>query len=82
MCNIVTTIGFALAALRFFQIRIPYEEETLLILFGDEYADYLSTTYIGIPFVTSGITRWQREGAQPTGSDVTATSTSTNSKKE
>jgi uncharacterized membrane protein len=46
---------FSYAAWWFFKIRIPYEEESLLHHFGDEYMNYAKTTYIGIPFIQSPI---------------------------
>ena len=46
---------FPYAAWWFFKIRIPYEEESLLIHFGDEYLSYAKTTFMGIPFIQSPI---------------------------
>mmetsp|Transcript_8121 Transcript_8121/g.22011 ORF Transcript_8121/g.22011 Transcript_8121/m.22011 type:complete len:332 (-) Transcript_8121:122-1117(-) len=43
----------ALASTIFFARRIPYEEESLLCHFEDEYVEYAKRTIIGIPFVPS-----------------------------
>ncbi len=51
--NWFSTILFAAASLMFFRRRIPYEEESLLEHFPDEYEAYASTTYVGIPFIPS-----------------------------
>lgn len=51
--NYVSTSLFALASCMFFQKRIPYEEESLLYLFPDEYPGYAKRTWVGIPFVAS-----------------------------
>lgn len=51
--NCVSTSLFALASCMFFRRRIPYEEESLLHLFPDEYPSYAKRTWVGIPFVPS-----------------------------
>lgn len=42
---------YGLAAWTFFSKRIVYEESTLRALFPGDYEDYMSRTYIGIPFI-------------------------------
>ena len=51
MLNPISVILYALAAWYFFYLRIPYEEETLIKLFGDDYKEYKKRTFIGIPFI-------------------------------
>ena len=51
LCNVVSTVMFALASWTFFSKRIPYEEKTLLQHFGVNYQLYITKSYIGIPFV-------------------------------
>jgi len=53
--NYVNIVVFAIAVWWFFRVRIPYEEESLLLHFGDEYMTYAKTTYICIPFIQSSI---------------------------
>ncbi|VEU42841.1 unnamed protein product [Pseudo-nitzschia multistriata] len=61
-----SAILFAVAGWKFFSQRIPYEERSLLRLFGDQYYDYVGRTYVGIPFVPSIPNR--KEGAVGIGS--------------
>lgn len=51
--NPVSGLLFAIAGWKFFSQRIPYEERSLIRLFGDEYYNYMMRTYIGIPFIPS-----------------------------
>lgn len=51
--NCISTILFAGASWYFFHRRIPFEEQTLLRLFPDEYPSYMQRTRIGIPFIKS-----------------------------
>ncbi len=51
--NFITSVLFAIASWVFFHRRIPYEEQTLLRLFPDEYPSYIERTSIGIPFLKS-----------------------------
>ena len=53
MLNPVCVVLYALAAWLFFYLRIPYEEEMLVKLFGDDYVQYKKRTIIGIPFMKS-----------------------------
>lgn len=54
--NWISTFLFGAASWMFFNRRIPFEEQTLLKMFPDEYPQYFKTTYIGIPFIrTTGI---------------------------
>ena len=53
--NVLNTILFATAAWMFFHRRIPYEEESLTLLFPDEYPEYVACTWIGIPFITTKV---------------------------
>ncbi|CAB9527426.1 isoprenylcysteine O-methyltransferase [Seminavis robusta] len=49
--NILHSILFAVATTIFFRRRIPYEEESLMHYFPDQYACYAASTWVGIPFV-------------------------------
>lgn len=49
--NPISVILFVLAGWTFFSRRIPYEERSLIHLFGNEYYDYAKRTYVGIPFI-------------------------------
>jgi protein-S-isoprenylcysteine O-methyltransferase len=40
---------YAYASYKFFSIRIPEEEETLIAFFGDEYRTYRKNTFVLIP---------------------------------
>ena len=51
LSNFVCAILWYLAALMFFQNRIPHEEHYLIKFFGPEYLEYAQKTPIGIPFV-------------------------------
>jgi len=51
--NRVSGLLFAVAGWKFFSQRIPYEERSLIRLFGDQYYDYVGRSYIGIPFIPS-----------------------------
>jgi hypothetical protein len=51
--NWICVILFALAGWSFFSRRIPYEELALIRLFGNEYHEYASRTYIGIPGIST-----------------------------
>lgn len=51
--NMISTVMFTIASWVFFQRRIPYEEATLLKIFPAEYAQYRTSTYIGIPFINT-----------------------------
>jgi protein-S-isoprenylcysteine O-methyltransferase len=53
--NWLSAIVFAVASLMFFRRRIPYEEESLLQHFPEEYPVYARQTWVGIPFVPSCI---------------------------
>ena len=49
--NIVSIGFFYYAAFAFFSSRIPYEEETLIDLFGDDYRKYRRRVWSGVPGV-------------------------------
>jgi protein-S-isoprenylcysteine O-methyltransferase len=49
--NYLSAILFAVASWMFFRRRIPYEEESLLELFPEEYPAYAKVTWVGIPFI-------------------------------
>ena len=51
--NPASALLFAVAGWKFFSQRIPYEERSLVRLFGDQYYDYAMRTYVGIPFIPS-----------------------------
>lgn len=49
--NVVSTFAFGVSSWFFFNRRIPYEEQTLIRLFPNGYEHYMTTSYIGIPFI-------------------------------
>lgn len=51
--NYFSLLIFAGAGWKFFGQRIPYEERSLIRLFGDKYYNYTKRTYMGIPFIPS-----------------------------
>jgi len=53
LCNPISFMGYTRTAWRFFSIRIPYEESTLLNQYSDIYVEYMKRTWIGIPFIPS-----------------------------
>ena len=55
LCNPISFTCYVLAAWKFFSIRIPFEEGTLLHQYKRDYADYIRRTWIGIPFITSTV---------------------------
>jgi protein-S-isoprenylcysteine O-methyltransferase len=54
LLNPVNSLLYAAASYRFFKERIPYEEDTLFDLFGEDYAEYRERSYIGIPGIKEG----------------------------
>jgi len=50
--NPLTTIGYGITGLNFFQRRIKYEEYLLSQQYPGSYAAYCDQTYIGIPFLS------------------------------
>ena len=53
LMNPICTLLFLFVAWKFFHDRIPYEEETLIDLFGTEYEDYRRKVPSYIPFIDS-----------------------------
>jgi protein-S-isoprenylcysteine O-methyltransferase len=51
LSNALNAVALAIVACTFFQRRIPYEEESLGVLFPNEYPRYVQRTYMGIPFI-------------------------------
>lgn len=49
--NLICFFGFSITLYRFFRKRIQYEENLLVIFFGDDYEKYKKTTGIYIPFL-------------------------------
>ena len=49
LANLFSVIGFAVAAWRFFSVRIPIEEYYCVTFFGREYLDYRKRTPTRIP---------------------------------
>jgi len=60
--NFISAILFAIASWMFFHRRIPFEEQTLLKLFPEEYPDYRNKTFIGIPFIKTVNKRDDKKG--------------------
>ena len=54
LANPLCTVAYAAASWRFFNDRIPDEEEALSRMFGDQYKAYKEKTIIGIPFLSTG----------------------------
>jgi protein-S-isoprenylcysteine O-methyltransferase len=59
--NFINTLVFSIASWHFFQRRITFEEESLCRIFGDEYPEYVSRSYLGIPFVWTQVSYPQRK---------------------
>lgn len=51
LCNTLSMALFSVASWFFFKRRIPYEEETLYIHFGDDYHNYVQNSWMGLPFI-------------------------------
>jgi hypothetical protein len=49
--NFISTVLFCGASWMFVHRRIPFEEQTLLKMFPNEYPEYFKSTIIGIPFI-------------------------------
>ncbi|KAK2875414.1 hypothetical protein FQN49_001612 [Arthroderma sp. PD_2] len=49
--NLVCFLGYAAVLWKFFSSRIRREEKLLIEFFGDEYVEYKSKTWVGIPFI-------------------------------
>lgn len=49
--NPFCTLGFFYGAYRFFVARVPFEEETLVEFFGDEYITYRRSVPLLLPFI-------------------------------
>uniref|UniRef100_A0A7S2SR19 Protein-S-isoprenylcysteine O-methyltransferase n=1 Tax=Rhizochromulina marina TaxID=1034831 RepID=A0A7S2SR19_9STRA len=64
LCNPIVALLYAGAAWNFFQTRVPYEEATLLRLFGEEYKLYAQRTPVAIPFVKPLVPVQRRGSAQ------------------
>lgn len=62
--NWCTMIVFTGASMMFFRRRIPYEEESLIHHFPNEYAEYAKSTWVGIPFIPNIIPQVAEEVAQ------------------
>lgn len=73
--NVVNTILLTIVSWNFFNRRIAYEEAALHQLFpnNNEYANYVQSTYAGIPFM-------QQASTVPTKKLTTTTTTTTSSK--
>lgn len=51
LANPFCTLAYAAASYSFFADRIPYEEETLIEHFGNDYVQYRKRVPSGVPFV-------------------------------
>ncbi|KAF3480483.1 S-isoprenylcysteine O-methyltransferase [Arthroderma uncinatum] len=49
--NFVCFLGYAAVLWKFFSSRIQREEKLLIEFFGEEYVEYQSKTWVGIPFI-------------------------------
>jgi protein-S-isoprenylcysteine O-methyltransferase len=52
--NPICLVAYTVASWNFFCARIPYEEDTLVRLFPEEYPVYRNRTIIGIPLISAG----------------------------
>jgi protein-S-isoprenylcysteine O-methyltransferase len=48
LCSVV---AYAVAAWKFYEDRIPFEEATLRQHFGQEYVEYAKSVPSGVPFI-------------------------------
>mmetsp|Transcript_5668 Transcript_5668/g.10749 ORF Transcript_5668/g.10749 Transcript_5668/m.10749 type:complete len:142 (-) Transcript_5668:212-637(-) len=53
--NPISFVCYAIASWLFFRRRMPYEEETLVRYFPDEYPTYVARTWSGLPFIWSDV---------------------------
>jgi len=53
--NYILFVAFAVVSWNFFKRRIAYEEESLCVLFPEDYSKYLATSFIGIPFLWTNV---------------------------
>lgn len=53
LCNPLCIIAYAIVSWKFFDGRIPFEENTLVKFYGNEYREYARKTPIGIPFIST-----------------------------
>lgn len=51
LCNPICFVAYAFVAFSFFKTRIDWEEDNLLIFFGDKYKDYKKRVPTRIPFL-------------------------------
>lgn len=51
LMNPICICAYAWASWKFFNNRIPYEEQALVKMFGEKYLDYMKRTRVGIPFI-------------------------------
>jgi len=51
LMNPICVVAFTIVAWYFFYDRIPYEEETLIDMFGNEYIEYRKKVPSYIPFI-------------------------------
>ena len=52
--NRINFVGYVFASYKFFKARIPFEENTLVDLFGKEYEEYRNVTWVLIPGIQEG----------------------------
>ncbi|CAM9933866.1 unnamed protein product [Ascophyllum nodosum] len=60
LCNPLCFVAYAAAASMFFRRRIPFEEALLKKFYPDEYPEYVSKTFVGIPFLPRSWSRPSR----------------------
>ena len=60
LCNPLCFVAYATAASMFFRRRIPFEEALLKKFYPDEYPEYVSKTFVGIPFLPRSWSRPSR----------------------
>ena len=53
--NVAHAMLFSVVSWNFFHRRIPFEEESLCVLFPNEYPAYVAKTWMGIPFIRSKV---------------------------
>ena len=77
--NIVHAVLYTLASWTFFSRRIQYEEESLYQFFPDTYPQYVSQTYMGIPWIRSQ--HYHNNTIAPAASNLAVPSSSTTDKE-
>jgi protein-S-isoprenylcysteine O-methyltransferase len=71
LCNPFCTVAYTYVSWSFFNTRIPYEESLLIRFYYPQYINYARRTIIGIPFVSSTVSKFA--AAMPVGESIPST---------